>query len=96
MLSNRKIGGVIIGLSIMTPFSYLSICNHDSCQDNIHYYSNPLNFSKCNFSAFLKKNVKKRPNWDLQSCKRNKVMNFGKPSTDIVALIDKFGQYGSY
>ena len=40
MLSNRKIGGVIIVFSIMTPFSYLSICNHDSCQDNIHYYSN--------------------------------------------------------
>ena len=40
MLSTRKIGGVKIGLSIMTPFSYLSICNHDSCQYNIHYYSN--------------------------------------------------------
>ena len=31
MLSVRKIGGVMIGLSIMTPFSYLSIYYPDSC-----------------------------------------------------------------
>ena len=42
MLSTRKIGGVKIGLAIMTPFSYLSIYNHDSCQDNTYVYSNPL------------------------------------------------------
>ena len=56
----------------------------------------PLNFSKCNFSTFLENNVKKWPYWDIQSFKRNKVMNFWKPSTDIVAMKDKLGQSGSY
>ena len=40
MLSVRKIGNVMIGFSIMTPFSYLSIHYPDSCQDNTYDYSN--------------------------------------------------------
>ena len=54
----------------------------------------PLNFSKFNFSTFLEKNIKKWPYWDVQSFKRNKVMNFLKPSTDVVAMKDKLGQSG--
>ena len=45
---------------------------------------------------FYGKECQKWPYLDLQSFKRNKVMNFGKPTADIVAMVDKFGQSGSH